>query len=108
MTATRRRPCGWPCSELISEAGRAAIEGHEDTFKARRTEAIARAWESRDLTPRDRKRVAELVAREIDDARRLGAVPALNSLSGAIRPRQLLAPDAPVLKDLRFEDLLAL
>jgi hypothetical protein len=90
--------------ELIGQAGLAAIEGHADTFKARRAEAIARAWTSADLTPNDRKRVAKLVADEIDEAGRLGAVP-----QGLRRAAQrLLAADAPELKELRLEDLLVL
>jgi hypothetical protein len=90
--------------ELVRAAGLAAIEGHQDTFKARRTEAIARAWQSADLTPNDRKRVAKLVADEIDDARRLGAVPGKEQGLGPAD--RLLAPDAPELAQLRLEDLL--
>jgi hypothetical protein len=92
--------------ELVRAAGLAAIEGHEDTFKARRTEAIARAWQSADLTPNDRKRVARLVADEIDDAKRLGAVP--STQQGLDIAHRLLAPDAPELAQLRLEDLLTL
>lgn len=89
--------------ELIGQAGVAAIEGHADTFRARRTEAIARAWVSADLTPNDRKRVAKLVADEIDQASRLGAV--RQSLGAA--KRRLLAADAPELRNLRLDHLLA-
>lgn len=94
--------------ELVRAAEVAATEGHDDTFKARRTEAIARAWNSTDLTPNDRKRVARLIADEIDDAKRLGAAPRPKlSLQDTVAQR-LLAPDAPELKGLRLDDLLNL
>ena len=92
--------------ELIGQAGAAAIEGHEDTFRARRTEAIARAWASTDLTPNDRKRVAKLVADEIDDVKQSARCPDLTGASTNIVALRLPAPDAPELQALRLDDLL--
>ncbi len=92
--------------ELVRAAEVAATEGHEDTFKARRTEAIARAWNSTDLTPNDRKRVAKLIAEETDDAKQLGAAPRPERELHDIIAQQLLPPDAPELKGLRLNDLL--
>ena len=91
---------------LVRAAGAAAIEGHQATFKARRTEAIARAWNSTDLTPNDRKRVAKLLADEIDDAKLLGAVPGPDRSLHNIVAQRLPAPDAPELQALRLDDLL--
>lgn len=59
---------------------------------------------SRSPTPTDRKRVAKLGADEIDEATRLGAVPRILGDVG----QRLLAADAPELKDLRLDDLLAI
>jgi hypothetical protein len=92
--------------ELIRAAGRAAIKGYEEEFRDYRTEAITRGWNSPDLTPADRARVAVLVANEIDATRMLGAEPGpQQSLAGAAADR-LPAPDAPELRDLTLSDLL--
>jgi len=92
--------------ELIRLAGSAYLEGHPDTYRARRTEAISRAWNSTDLTPTDRKRVAKLVQEELDAVTQLGAVPGPLRTLDSIAPQRLPAPDAAELTDLRLDDLL--
>jgi hypothetical protein len=59
--------------ELIRSAGDAAIRGQRDVFDQRRTEALARAWNSADLVPADRKRVALLIRDELDGLGDFGA-----------------------------------
>lgn len=93
--------------ELIRLAGDAYLQGQEETFRARRTEAVVRAWNSTDLTPTDRKRVAKLVADEIDAVRELGAVPGPAGALESVASARLVAPDAPELAELRLADLLA-
>jgi hypothetical protein len=92
--------------ELIRAAGRAAIKGYEEVFRDCRTEAITRAWNSTDLTPADRTRVAVLVASEIDATRKLGAVPGPDQSLAAAAADRLPAPDAPELQGLALSDLL--
>lgn len=92
--------------ELIRAAGRAAIKGYDEVFSDCRTEAITRAWNSPDLTPTDRTRVAVLVANEIDATRKLGAVPGPDQSLAAAAADRLPAPDAPELRDLTLSDLL--
>jgi hypothetical protein len=91
---------------LIREAGQAAIKGYTEMFRDCRTEAITRAWNSPDLTPNDRIRVATLVAEQIDAASRLGAVPGPGQSLEVIAAERLPAPDAPELRDLKLRDLL--
>ncbi len=93
--------------ELIRLAGAAYLEGHLDTYKARRTEAVTRAWNSTDLIPNDRKRVAILVAEEIDSVAQLGAVRGPGGTLGLIARHRLATSDAPELASLRLNDLLA-
>jgi hypothetical protein len=93
---------------LIRAAGSAYINGYLDESNDRRTDAIARAWNSPDLIPADRIRVAKLVADEIDSARQLHAVPGPDRSLGAIAPQSLPARDAPELKELTLGSLLAL
>src|SRR5262249_36606426 len=92
--------------ELIRLAGSAYIEGHSDAYRARRTEAISRAWNSTDLTPADRKRVARLVQEEIDAVTQLGAVPGPRRTIAAVRGQRLPAADTPELANLTLDDLL--
>lgn len=92
--------------ELIRQAGSAYLEGQTDTYRARRTDAIVRAWNSADLVPADRKRVAKLVAEEIDAVAELGAVPGPPRTLAEAAPLRLAAPDAPELAGLRLDDLL--
>lgn len=89
---------------LIRGAGEAAINGYAEMFRDRRTEAITRAWNSPDLTPVDRQRVAALVADEIDATRKLGAVP--RASFGDIAAARLPAADAPELRALKLQDLI--
>jgi hypothetical protein len=93
--------------ELIRRAGGAYLEGHEDEYRARRTDAVTQAWNSTDLVPADRKRVAKLVAEEIDEVTQLGAVPGPERSLDSVAPQRLPARDAPELTDLRLDDLLA-
>ena len=92
---------------LVQRAGVAYLEGHEDEYRARRTEAVARAWSSPDLIPNDRKRVARLVAEEIDGVKELGVVPGESRSLEQSAPQRILAADAPELAGLRLQDLLA-
>lgn len=92
--------------ELIREAGGAAIKGYTEMFRDCRTEAVTRAWNSPDLTPGDRIRVATLVAEQIDATSKLGAVPGPGQSLGAIAAERLPAPDAPELRNLTLRDLL--
>jgi hypothetical protein len=93
--------------DLIRRAGTAYLEGHQDEYKARRTEAVVKAWNSTDLTPTDRKRVAKLVAEEIDSLATLGAVPRSARPLHVVAPTRLLATDSPDVSALRLQDLLA-
>jgi hypothetical protein len=92
---------------LIRSAGEAFIRGQEQTFADLRKDAIARAWNSPDLIPADRKRVALLVKEELDGLGDLGAVPSDDQSFEAIAPRRLRAPDDDALRDLTLARLLA-
>jgi len=92
--------------KLIQEAGRAAINGYAEMFEDCRAEAITRAWNSPDLTPNDRVRVAKLVAEQIDATRKLGVVPGPDLSIEAAAAERLPAPDAPELRGLTLRDLL--
>jgi hypothetical protein len=89
---------------LIRAAGEAAIKGYTEMFRDRRTEAITRAWNSPDLTPIDRYRVATLVAEQIDATRKLGVAP--GQPLAAIARTQLPLADAPELRGLKLQDLI--
>jgi len=52
---------------LIRAAFEAALNGYQDRYLAIRAQAIVSAWNSADLTPIDRRRVAKVVADEIDN-----------------------------------------
>jgi hypothetical protein len=93
---------------LIREAGEAFLRGQQDTFASRRTEAIARAWNCRDLTPADQKRVALLVSDELDDLKQLGAVPGPDRALESIAPQRLPAADDERVAGLTLDRLLAL
>ncbi|MFI9811390.1 hypothetical protein [Saccharothrix variisporea] len=93
--------------DLIRAAGQAWIEGFEDMYRARRTEALVRAWNSTDLTPVDRRRVALLVREELDAVRELGAVAATTGTLGDIAPHRLRATDDDAVHKLDLAQLLA-
>jgi hypothetical protein len=93
--------------QLIREAGDAFIRGQTETFKDRRTNAIAAAWNSTDLTPVDRKRVALLVQDEIDHLVGMGAVPGPERNIEVIAPARLVSTDDPRLAGLKLDTLLA-
>jgi hypothetical protein len=92
---------------LIRAAGEDLIRGHEESYSERRIEAITRAWNSADLTPPDRRRVALLVQKELDSLGRLGAVPGPQRALESIAPQQLPAPDDDRLAGLTLASLLA-
>jgi hypothetical protein len=92
--------------ELIGQAGRAAINGWADMFEDCRKAAITRAWTSPDLTPADRKRVAKLVADEIEAAGKLGAVPGPDQSLEVIADERLPARDAPEVRNLTLRSLI--
>jgi hypothetical protein len=85
---------------LMRRAAEEGLRGNLDSMRAFRKEAIIRAWNSTDLVPKDGRRVAKLIAAELDDARALGIVP-----SGELRSR-LPDRDDPALKSLSLDDLL--
>lgn len=87
-------------ADLIRRASEAALWGNLDTLEALRKEAIIRAWNSTDLVPRDGKRVAKMIADEIDLARPMGIVP-----ERELRDR-LPSRDDPELKTLSLDALL--
>jgi hypothetical protein len=93
--------------QLIRLAGSEFLDGRMDGFRARRTEAVSRAWNSADLVPADRRRVAKLVADEIDAVTELGAMPAPSSTLQAAAAHRLLSPDAPELEGLTLARLIA-
>ncbi|HEY3260927.1 MAG TPA: hypothetical protein VGJ95_11785 [Pseudonocardiaceae bacterium] len=91
---------------LIRTAGDELIRGLQEAFAERRTEAIARAWNSADLTPPDRRRVALLVKEELDSLGQLGAVPGPESTLDSIAPLRLPSADDDRLADLTLARLL--
>jgi hypothetical protein len=92
---------------LIRAAGEAFIRGETETFTARSTDAIARAWNSVDLTPVDRKRVALLVKDELDGLGELGVVPGGDRALHNIAPKRLPAADDHRLIGLTLNELLS-
>ncbi|MFF0574662.1 hypothetical protein [Streptosporangium saharense] len=95
-------------AQLIDRAGEEYLRrGETQTFKDLRSDAVVRAWCSPDLTPLDRKRVAVLVAGEINEVRRLGAVPSEEETLEEAVALRLPSRDAPELDGLRLADLLA-
>ncbi len=106
----RRERDDWRLPELdvlIRTAGESYIRGWKDAFNDQRTDAIARAWNSTDLAPGDRKRVALLVQQEIDGAKVLGAVPGPERSIDKIAAERLVDRTDPVLEDLSLVKLLA-
>ncbi|MGI5289016.1 hypothetical protein ACQEVF_37520 [Nonomuraea polychroma] len=85
---------------LVRRAAEEGLRGNLDSMRAFRNEAIIRAWNSTDLVPKDGRRVAKLIAAELDAARPLGIVPREELLS------RLPDRDDPELKRLRLDDLL--
>jgi hypothetical protein len=107
----RRDRDNWRLPEfdtLIRAAGESFIKGWQDAFSSQRTEAIARAWNSTDLAPGDRIRVALLVQQEIDGAKVLGAVPGPERSIDKIAAERLVDRTDPVLEDLSLAKLLAM
>jgi len=100
----------WRFPELdavIRAAGEALIRHHRDTYEDLRTDAIARAWTSADLTVGDRRRVALLVADELDAVGKLGIVPGPDRTLHEVAATNLPHPDDPRLQGLTLNDLLA-
>lgn len=92
--------------ELVRAAGDELIRGDRERYAERRVEALTRAWNSVDLTPLDRRRVALLIQEELDALGRLGVVPA-QEYERAITARQVPAADDDRLQDLTLDRLLA-
>jgi hypothetical protein len=92
---------------VIRAAGEALIHNHRDTHQDLRTDAIARAWTSADLTVGDRRRVALLVADELDEAGKLGIVAGPDRALHEVAATNLPNPDDPRLQGLTLNDLLA-
>ncbi|WP_327091384.1 hypothetical protein OIE66_12280 [Nonomuraea sp. NBC_01738] len=97
--AERDDPLTPELHDLVQRAKEHALLGNLDSMADLRRQAIILAWNSKDLVPADGRRVAEMLAREIDQAR-LGAAP------GAEPPMRPLRRDDPELKGLRLADLL--
>ncbi|TQS19753.1 hypothetical protein [Microbispora hainanensis] len=105
----RRERDDWCLPELdalIRAAGAAYLEGDEERFQARAKEAVIRAYDSADLTPRDQLRVAKLVRQEIDAIRELGAAPGSERTIESIAAERLIDPDDPRLDEVTLDDLL--
>jgi hypothetical protein len=92
---------------LVRAAGEALIRNHRDTYEDLRTNAIARAWTSADLTVGDRRRVALLVANELDAVGKLGIVPGPDRALHEVATTDLPHPDDPRLQGLTLDGLLA-
>lgn len=92
--------------DLIRAAGTAFLQGHQDSYAALRTDAITRAWNSRDLTPLDRKRVALLVRDELDELGELGIVPDEDATLETSAAQRLADPDDPRLDELTLPQLI--
>ena len=100
----------WRFPELdaaIRAAGEAFLRGHQDAYQDLRTDAIARAWTSPDLTATDRRRVALLVADEMDALKGLGIVPGPDQDLHAAAAERLAHVDDPRLAGLTLDRLLA-
>ena len=91
---------------LIRSAGEALIRGHRETYQDLRTDAIARAWNSVDLTPTDRTRVALLVTDELDSLAQLGVVPGPQGALHEIAADRLPHRDDPRLQGLTLNQLI--
>lgn len=92
---------------LIRTAGEAFIRGQKDVYADRRTEAIVKAWNSTDLVPADRKRVALLVKEELDTMGDLGVVPGAERTLEAVAPQRIASADDVRLHGLTLNALLA-
>ncbi len=92
--------------ELMRLAGESYIRGQQESYEDRRTEAMAKAWGSPDLTPVDRKRVALLVKEELDSLTELGAVPRGGWNLDEAAAERLPSADDDRLPGLRLADLL--
>jgi hypothetical protein len=90
----------------IRMAGEAFIRGHHDTFEDLRKDAIARAWTSPDLTAADRKRVALLVADEMNMLAGLGVVPRPEQTLHEAAVKRLAHVEDPRLSGLTLDQLL--
>jgi len=99
----------WRFPELdaaIRAAGEAFIRGHADAYLDLRTDAISRAWTSPDLTASDRRRVALLVAEEMDALKGLGIVPGVERGLHEAAAERLPHADDPRLAGLTLDQLL--
>jgi len=76
-------------------------------FEDMKADAVVRAWNSPDLTPADQKRVAKLVATEIDAVRDLHAVPGPDRSLENIAESALPSADDPGMAGLTLRSLLA-
>lgn len=92
---------------LIRAAGEAFIHGHHDAYADMRTDAIARAWNSTDLTSVDRRRVALLVRDELDRLAELGVVPGPERALDDIAEQRLPDPGDPRLRGLTLDRLVS-
>jgi len=91
---------------LIAASAEAYLTGQQARFESLRTEAILRAYNSPDLVPVDRKRVAILVTERIDEIQQLGIVPTRTGTLAQLAPHRLVSPDAPELSGLSLNKLL--
>lgn len=92
---------------LIAASAEAYLTGQENRFGSLRKEAIIRAYNSPDLVPADRVRVAKLVKDRIDEVQQLGIVPGGRAGTLAeVAPDRLVSPDDPGLAGLTLDGLL--
>jgi hypothetical protein len=91
---------------LIDASAEAYLTGQESRFASLRTEAVVRAYNSPDLVPIDRKRVAKLVQQRIDEIKQLGIVPGEGGTLAQLASRRLMARDDPELPGLTLNSLL--
>ena len=91
---------------LIAASAEAYLTGQQARFESLRTETILRAYNSPDLVPVDRKRVAMLVTERIDEIKQLGIVPGQTGTLAQLAPHRLVSPDSPELSGLTLRELL--
>jgi len=91
--------------KLISRAIQARVAGNDEDARVARTMVLSEIFASSDLTPKDRRRVAQLVKEELDSfSLRAAGADQLESLAGMVEARGLPHPLA--VNELTFEQLI--
>ncbi|GAA2333652.1 hypothetical protein [Dactylosporangium salmoneum] len=105
----RAEPDHWGLArfeKLVNDAGAAHLRRQQETFEALRTEAVTAAWNCPDFVRPDRKRLARLIAEEIDAIKELGAVARPARPLDEAAARALPSRRDPDIASLRLNDLL--